>query len=95
MSNPYNGHHPSRYQSWTDCIPVTPNDDADLPPNIGFRVGGAGDVVCETWDGGPENLRTLSRLAGEKEWGAVRKIRATGTTATGIEIYTIQPPETS
>ena len=62
---------------------VTPDDGVDLSPHagVGLYVTGAGDVAVE-FDGGA--AVTVTVPANFYLWGRVRRVLATGTTATGI-----------
>lgn len=62
---------------------VTPNDDADLTRVASYlRIGGAGNLKVTTENG--DDVTIPSVLAGELIWLRVRRVWATGTTATGI-----------
>ena len=68
-----------------DAVQVTPDDAADLPggpTNVGLWVGGTGDLHVTMHSGAEVTFKavpagTLLRLA-------VRRVWATGTTATNI-----------
>lgn len=71
-----------------DWFPVTPNNTTDNvkanPTDIvvGLTASGAGNVVVTNADGVD---RTIPILAGEKiTFVGIKRIKATGTTATGI-----------
>ena len=80
--------NPDQFSTFTgiDLVPVTPSDGADLAQNgRAIRCSGAGGTLrFVSYDG---NLRDTSIAAGETLNVAVRRIHATGTTATGIEVY--------
>lgn len=77
---------PSRVQVPTgpafDLVPVTPNDGTDVADNRGLYIATGGDLSFVTKMGA---TRTVTLAAG---WHPliVARIRATGTTATGISI---------
>ncbi|SFI61120.1 spike base protein, RCAP_Rcc01079 family [Albimonas pacifica] len=82
MSNPYNGHSPSRFGSVSDLVPVTPSDDDALPtPALGLYVQGAGAVSFIAHSG---ETRTVSVPANFYLICAMSQVLAAGTTATGI-----------
>lgn len=71
-------------QTAVDIVPVTPNDSADLPTaGRAIRAQGAGNIHIIT---GLGTDRTTAIAAGEMLFVQVRKVFATGTTATGIEV---------
>lgn len=62
---------------------ITPNDEADLTRVASYlRIGGAGNLKVTTENG--DDVTIPSVLAGELIWLRVRRVWATGTTATGI-----------
>ena len=66
-----------------DVFPITPNDGADLPKvTRAIRADAAGDVVCVMLSG---DERTLKFAAAETRAVRVSRVKATGTTATGLE----------
>jgi hypothetical protein len=67
---------------------VTPNDGQDLPRYGCLKVGGAGNVVliaAEDIDGAAQ---TWAAIAGEIIPVIVRRVLATGTTASGLLVLT-------
>ena len=70
-----------------DIRPVTPDDGVDLP-EIGVAlyvtVGGAVAFVTESGA-----ARTVTLLDGAILPVGVRRVKATGTTATGIHVFTV------
>ena len=65
-----------------DALPVTPNDSIDLPQiAIGLYVQTGGTVVIDTVAG---QTRTLNVADFSILPIGVRRVRATGTTATGL-----------
>jgi hypothetical protein len=62
---------------------VTPDDDTDLPIRAtGLYVGGEGNVSVVSWDN--EVVTFTGLAAGAVLPIPVRRVRSTGTTATGI-----------
>ena len=69
-----------------DLIPVTPNDSADLATYArALRIGAGGTLRITTAAG---NVRNTNVIANEVLQVSVRRVHATGTTATGIEAMT-------
>ncbi|MFK7941611.1 MAG: hypothetical protein AB8B85_01660 [Paracoccaceae bacterium] len=67
-----------------DGATITPNDSADLSPlPRALYIGGAGNVSVDTF-GGTESLVFVGAQAGSIIPMAVRRVNATGTTATDI-----------
>ena len=67
-----------------DAADVTPSDSADLPrPARSLYVGGAGDVSVITRGGSTVTFTAVP--AGMVLPVQVRRVRATGTTATSID----------
>lgn len=68
----------------TDIIPITPDDSSDLVPHARAIIcqGNAGNVVLVTRDG--EADRTVPIAANQQLDVYVRRVKATGTTATGL-----------
>lgn len=66
-----------------DLVPVTPNDTTDLPIHArDIRAQGAGTIRITTYLG---NVRNTNIAANERLGVYVKRVHATGTTATGIE----------
>lgn len=66
-----------------DILAITPNDSVDTAYVLrGLRIAGAGNVVVTTALG---NDRTIAVRDNEILWLVVTRVKATGTTATGIE----------
>lgn len=67
-----------------DSIPVMPSDMVDDPngPFRALRANTAGLISVVTAAG---TLRQMNFLAGETRYVAIRRIRVSGTGATGIE----------
>jgi hypothetical protein len=67
----------------TDVFPIAPDDDADLATvTRAIRADTAGDVVCVMLGG---ETRTLKFAAAETRAIRVSRVKAAGTTATGLE----------
>lgn len=67
-----------------DLVPIDPNDDEDLETPIrGIYVGGNGNLMVDTY-AGREQVPILAVSAGVQYSFAIRRVRATGTTATGL-----------
>lgn len=64
----------------TDVESITPSDGTEQFFRM-IYVGGAGNLAVTTWDG---NDRTIAVAAGYEFKCAVRKVKSTGTTATGL-----------
>lgn len=83
MANPFSGRVVPISGPATDLVPVTPSDSADLPDAaVALYVAGAGAVVIDTISGPAP--RTVPVAANMLLPVGVRRVRATGTTATGI-----------
>lgn len=66
----------------TDALPVTPDDSIDLPHiGVGLYVETGGTIVIDTVKG---ETRTLEITDFSILPVGVRRVRASGTTATGI-----------
>ena len=76
-----------------DATPITPNDSADIPTSpagpvngacVGVYVGGAGTVVVQTWAGLSITI-TAAPAGAIVDVGPIKRVLATGTTATLIQ----------
>lgn len=66
------------------AVTITPNDSGELSaPLRGYTVGGAGDVAVVFVDD-TASVVLVGRIAGIDYGGRIKKILATGTTATAI-----------
>lgn len=87
MSNPFAGR--VGLSGPADDIPaITPDDDTDLPNMaISLYITGAGNISIITAAGNPQTVAVtdFSILP-----VGVRRVLATGTTATGIHAFTVQ-----
>lgn len=64
---------------------ITPNDSADLAAVIrGVYVGASGDITGYVWGSGDTAITFTAVAGGQILDVAFRRIRATGTTATGL-----------
>lgn len=89
MVNPYHGRAVPLGGPATDIVAVVPNDSQDLPvPALALYVEGAGTVKIETLTGA--QTRTVAVGDGMLLPVAVRRVRATGTTATGIHALVVR-----
>ncbi|HMO09693.1 MAG TPA: hypothetical protein PKD10_18905 [Paracoccaceae bacterium] len=85
MSNPFQNRTPPLGGPATDIFPVVPNDGADLPDTavaLYIQTGGALSIVTVRG-----NTRTVSVADHSILPVGVRRVRATGTTATGIHAF--------
>lgn len=66
------------------AVTITPNDSTDLAngPTRALFIGTAGTVVVTMADGNDVTFTGLS--AGVIHWLSVKRVKATGTTATNI-----------
>jgi hypothetical protein len=65
---------------------ITPNDSADLSnATRQIRITGQGGNIAVVWLGGGETIEPVS--AGETLDWRIKRIKATGTTATGLRGY--------
>lgn len=64
-----------------DAIAITPNDSTDLAATCCLTCTGSGEASVDTVGG---TTVTVSLVAGAVLPLAVQRVRATGTTATGI-----------
>lgn len=82
MSNPFEGRTPDLSGPATDLVPVTPNDGSDLPVTaVALYVESSGAVVFDSVVG---TTRTVQVTDFAILPVSTRRVRATGTTATGI-----------
>jgi hypothetical protein len=66
------------------AVTITPNDAAELSSSLrGYTVGGSGDLAVVFVDD-TESVVLPGRIAGVDYGGRIKKILATGTTATTI-----------
>jgi len=87
MSDPFKTRAPSLNGPANDLIPVTPSDTADLPVvAVALYVEGKGAVRFVSQAG---QTRTVALLDGAILPVGVRRVMATGTTATGIHGFAL------
>lgn len=85
--NPFANRARSIHGPATDALPVTPNDATDLPVvAIALYVETGGTVVVDTVAG---ETRTLAVADFSVLPLGTTRVRATGTTATGIHAMTV------
>jgi hypothetical protein len=79
-------HYPYNSDTPTRAVAIVPNDATDLPnPAIAIKVGGAGNIAVTTIGG---DNAVIAVVAGETLRLGVTRVKATGTTATGlVSIY--------
>ncbi len=88
MANPFNGRAVSITGPATDIVPITPSDTTDLNDvAIALYVENGGVVVFDSAAVGA--TRTVTVSDGMILPVGVRRIRATGTTATGVHALVI------
>lgn len=70
--------------SFKDGEDITPSDEDTIEPTRGLYVTGAGDIAIQFVDG-----RTLTKTVAANTYHplCVKKVLATGTTATGIQAH--------
>ena len=89
MANPYGGRAAPLSGPATDLLPVTPDDAADLPvPALALYVETGGAVVIDTISG--DAPRTVQLADTTFLPVAVRRVRATGTTAAGLHALVVR-----
>ncbi|MBK1634213.1 spike base protein, RCAP_Rcc01079 family [Rhodovulum adriaticum] len=82
MKNPFERRSPSLDGPATDILPVTPDDAADLPAMaIALYVEGGGDLALVTPRGEERQVSVPDFFFLPV---GTRRVRATGTTASGI-----------
>lgn len=73
-----------RIDSGSSAFAITPNDSSDLAQPIrGLYIGGAGNIVV-LFEGDTSPVTLVGLVAGVVHPLAVKKVFATGTTATSI-----------
>ena len=89
MSNPFSGRAAPLAGPATDLLPVTPDDAADLPVvALALYVETGGALVLDTPGG--EAPRTVVVADRSVLPVAVRRVRATGTTASGLHAFAVR-----
>ncbi|MBS8228350.1 hypothetical protein DYI42_19170 [Vannielia litorea] len=80
--NPFEARLPSLSGPALDLAPVTPDDDTDLPAiAVSLYIETGGDIVVDTMKG---ETRTVTVADFSIFPVGVRRVRATGTDASGI-----------
>ncbi|MEM6440177.1 MAG: hypothetical protein AAF763_10865 [Pseudomonadota bacterium] len=89
MANPYSGRAVPIGGPATDIIPVAPNDAADLPtPALALYIETGGWIEVETVSGDAPRVIAVSDVSLLPV--AVRRVRAAGTTASGIHALVLR-----
>lgn len=89
MTNPYGGRAAPLSGPATDLLPVTPDDALDLPQAaLALYVETGGTVVLDTLSGDAPRSVTVGDRALLPV--AVRRVRATGTTAAGLHALVVR-----
>lgn len=87
MSNPFANRVPSLSGPATDLLPVSPDDGQDLPSvALALYVETGGAVTFDTVAG---NTRTVETTDFQILPVGTRRVRATGTTATGLHALVV------
>jgi hypothetical protein len=89
MTNPYGGRAAPLSGPATDLLPITPDDGVDLPvAALALYVETGGAVVLDTVSG--DAPRTV--VVGDRALlpVAVRRVRQTGTTASGLHALVVR-----
>jgi hypothetical protein len=89
MPDAFDRHQPGLSSPASDMIPVTPNDSTDLStPGRSIVCGVSGTLSVITYAGVQRDIPASLVLAGVPIPVRVKRVRATGTDATGIWIFT-------
>lgn len=89
MANPYSGRAVPIGGPATDIVPVTPDDAADLPHHaLALYVETGGAVAIETISGDAPRIVAMADVSLLPV--GVRRVRASGTTATGIHALVLR-----
>lgn len=74
------------YTSYLDAYSVTSNDSTDLPNGVSraIYVGGAGTIACQMATGNTVSFTVPTNATGFVLPFRIKRILATGTTATAI-----------
>ncbi len=87
MHDPFKNRTPSLSGPATDIIPVTPSDSTNLPAVcVALYIEAGGDLVIVTQAGA---MRTVAVADQSMLPVGVRRVQATGTTATGIHGFVV------
>lgn len=83
LTDPFHAHTPGLESPPQGLLDVSPSDTADLPSLLrGFMVRTSGDVAVVMFDGSEGVIPMVQ--PGSQIVARIRRVRATGTTATGI-----------
>lgn len=86
MPDAFANHTPGLSAPLTSAFPITPSDSADLPATTRqIRVTGAGGSMVVIWLDGVETTEPVQ--AGDTLDWRITRVKATGTTATGLRGY--------
>jgi hypothetical protein len=86
MSDRYDSQSPALSSPLVGAFPIQPDDGADLPSvTRQLRVTGAGGEIAVLWAAGGQTVEPVS--AGDILDWRLRRVLATGTTATGLRGY--------
>ncbi|MGB0902485.1 spike base protein, RCAP_Rcc01079 family [Halocynthiibacter sp.] len=87
MTNPFEGRAPNLAGPARDMLPITPSDSADLASVcIGLYAEGAGSIVFTSETG---EIRTINVPDFSIIPVAIRRLHATGTSATGLHGFSV------
>lgn len=83
----WNGREGGPLGPYRDHVAVTPSDTDDLPNGVAVAImcTGAGNVSVILESGRTVTLTLAANYAGKQEY-QIRRVRSTGTTATGISV---------
>jgi hypothetical protein len=86
MSDTYSHHMPGLSSPLIGGFAITPNDAADLAvATRQIRVTGTAGQIAVIWIGGDETIEPVA--AGDVLDWRIQRVKATGTTATGLRGY--------
>jgi hypothetical protein len=89
MTNPYGGRAAPLSGPATDLLPISPDDAADLPQAaLALYVESGGTVVFDTVSGDAPRSVVVGDLSLLPV--AVRRVRLTGTTASGLHALVVR-----
>ena len=87
MTNPFEGRAPNLAGPARDMLPITPSDSTDLANIcIGLYVESAGSIVFTSEAG---EIRTINVPDFSIIPVAIRRLHATGTSATGLHGFSV------
>lgn len=86
MPDPFASNSPALTTPLISGFAIVPADNADLPAvTRQIRVAGAGGDIAVVWADGAETTEPVA--AGDVFDWRIRRVKATGTTATGLKGY--------